>query len=382
MGRIEISSQPPAGMWITHEFLDNHMPQASGDFVKIYLYFLRWSGCTDSIISLSSAADTFCMTENDIVRALKYWEKQGLIRLTVTNDQISALAFLSSEAEIRDTHLPKSASSQTAPSAHTAATPSCSAAGQQPADESDKAKPSYSMQQIYNFKQQNDGDRLFFVIQKYLKKNLGPTDINTIVYFHEGLGFSCDLIEYLFEYCVSNDHYSMHYIEQVALSWEQENIQTVSQAKASCAYFNKTFFAVLKAFGIRNRNPVEAEVTYIRRWTRQYGFPMKLVLEACSRTMKQIHTPSFDYADKILTDWYNNKVGSMADVEKLDQRHAARAERAAHSSSGSGSDQPPKNGAPRTANKFHNFNQRSYDYSELEQSLVNKIRQKASQEQQ
>lgn len=72
----------------------------------------------------------------------------------------------------------------------------------------------------------------------------------------------------------------------------------------------------------------------------------------------------------------------MADVEKLDQRHAARAERARHSSSGSGSDQPPKNGAPRTANKFHNFNQRSYDYSELEQSLVNKIRQKASQEQQ
>ena len=103
--------------------------------------------------------------------------------------------------------------------------------------------------------------------------------------------FSCDSIEYLFEYCVSNDHYSMHYIEQVALSWAQENIQTVSQAKASCAYFNKTFFAVLKAFGIRNRNPVEAEVTYIRRWTRQYGFPMKLVLEACSRTMKQIHTP-------------------------------------------------------------------------------------------
>ena len=57
------------------------MPKASGEFVKVYLYFLRYCTCPASGVSLASAADTFCMTENDIIRALKYWEREGLMAL-------------------------------------------------------------------------------------------------------------------------------------------------------------------------------------------------------------------------------------------------------------------------------------------------------------
>ena len=72
MGRIEISSQPPAGMWITHDFWYNHMPQASGDFCQNLFIFFKVERLHRQYHLPSSAADTFCMTENDIVRALRW----------------------------------------------------------------------------------------------------------------------------------------------------------------------------------------------------------------------------------------------------------------------------------------------------------------------
>ena len=116
-------------------------------------------------------------------------------------------------------------------------------------------KPCYSMNDIQSFMDDYNGDQLFYIITHYLGKPLSQTDMNTIVYFHERLGMSVDLIEYLIEYCVSNDHRSMRYIEKVAISWTEQGLDTVEKAKASCTYYNKTYFSILKAFGLRNRHP-------------------------------------------------------------------------------------------------------------------------------
>ena len=64
-------------------FLDQYMPAANGEFVKVYLYLLKLVKDHQQDSTLSSMADFFSCTENDIVRALKYWEKQGLAELFV-----------------------------------------------------------------------------------------------------------------------------------------------------------------------------------------------------------------------------------------------------------------------------------------------------------
>ena len=60
---------------IPDEFVDTYMPQANGEFVKIYLYLLRITHKPDVHPTLSSLADVFSCTEKDILRALRYWEK-------------------------------------------------------------------------------------------------------------------------------------------------------------------------------------------------------------------------------------------------------------------------------------------------------------------
>ena len=154
-------------------------------------------------------------------------------------------------------------------------------------------------------------------------------------------------------------------MEKVAINWAQEGIDTVSKAKGRQPRYSRTYYDVLKAFGIQGRGPAPAEAEYIRRWIDEYGFSSSLILEACNRTITQIHQPSFNYADKILSGWLEKKVTTQDQLRQLDSAHEKKAK----------SNKVPAPSPNKSAsNRFHNFNQRSYNYSDLEQKLVQKRR--------
>ena len=356
---------------LSNDFLDNYMPRASGDFVKIYLYFLRYSSCAHAGVSLASAADTFCMTENDVHRALKYWEREGLMTLGYRQGQLCSISLDTSQTASK-TCEPES---DLAPPVDLIPAAESKNEHSKDTDEAPNMYngiPAYSARDLDSFKKKNDS-QLFFVIEQYLGKPLGPTDVNIIVFIGEKLGFSSELIEYLFEYCVSNNHYSINNKKKTALAWAREGIDTVAKAKARSAYYNKTYFDILKAFGITNRNPAPSEVEHIRRWTREYGFPMPVILEACRRTIEATHSPSFAYAQSILERWYKNNVGSLEDVKALDEEHARKKqEKEKQALEKQGSQAQNVSNQKTSGNKFHNFDQRSYDYSQLEQMLLGK----------
>ena len=83
MGTVVLSGSEALTVTMVHNrFIDEYMPQANGEFVKIYLYLLRVLSSRDRELSVSTIADKFNHTENDVVRALKYWEQQGLLALS------------------------------------------------------------------------------------------------------------------------------------------------------------------------------------------------------------------------------------------------------------------------------------------------------------
>ena len=86
----------------------------------------------------------------------------------------------------------------------------------------------YSAEDISMFRKQESVAELLFIAERYLGRILTPTDMNSILYWYDGLGFSTDLIEYLVEYCVSKGHTSIRYIEKVALAWADNHITTVN----------------------------------------------------------------------------------------------------------------------------------------------------------
>ena len=340
---------------LPNDFIDNYMVNANGEFVKVYLFLLRHLDDPCSSLTIPMIADCLNNTENDVLRAFRYWETAGLLRLERdAEERITGIEFQKmTSARESGTDIPDVPSSPVPkePAVGESAAPIAAAA---------PAVPSNTVP-LDTFRAQKEIKSLLFIAEQYLGKTLTRTDMETITYFYDTLHMSADLIEYLLETCVENGHKSMHYIRKVALSWCDSGIETVSQAKEQSQSYNKNCFTVLNAFGIRNRGPAASELTYIRKWTEDYGFTADMIEEACRRTISATHQPSFEYTDTILAKWHDSHVRSLKDVMVLDQ--AYQKEKAA---------QRIASVRSRTAARnLNNFERRNYDMDSLEEQLLN-----------
>lgn len=324
---------------LENEFIDQYMVKANGEYVKVYLLLLRHMNRPDGILTVSEMADLLECTEKDVRRALNYWKKQELL------DYCEQTEARNLEDTIRVSNLPSSAE-------NTSAIPACE-------------PPGTNIQQYRNRHERKEFKELMFVAEQYLGKTLSSVDIDMITYFYDTLHMSAELIEYLIEYCVENGHKSMHYIRKVALSWNEQKITTVSEAKSSTVLYNKNCYSILNAYGIKGRAPAAAEIAYIRRWNDEYGFSLELILEACNRTMNTIHQPNFEYTDTILKNWLEKNVRHIKDIDVLDANYMKEKERRKKSAGVTAN--VAKNSK---TNKFNNFNGRSYDMDSLERRLV------------
>ena len=155
----------------------------------------------------------------------------------------------------------------------------------------------------------------------------------------------------------------MPLIKKVALSWADEHITTVEEAKAVSGQYSRNSYAVLNAYGIKGRVPAASELAYIRRWSDEYGFSCDLIIEACNRTMSTIHQPSFDYTESILKNWKDKGVNTLADVKALDVIHMKDKDKKKTS--------PSSKKAVSSRNRFNNFEGRKYqDMDELTRRLI------------
>lgn len=302
---------------VSNDFIDRFMADANGEYVKVYLYILRHQ---DALLEPVQIADALNHTEADIKRALTYWEKTGVLKARRAPEQQATDPVI----EIAPAAVP---------------------AGEQP------GRPVYSQEQVNQLASDEDFTQLLYIAQKYLNKVFNQRECEVYAYLYDGLKMSFELLEYLTEYCAQSGHTSIRYLETVALSWHEKGFHAVEEAKAFATGFSRDTFAVMKAFGLTDRKPGEAEKQMIKKWFTVYGFKKEIVLEACNRTLATIHAPSFQYADKILEQWNKAGVKSLMDVSQIDESRRQKPAR------GKGRKQP--------ANQFHNFEQRSTDYDSM-----------------
>ena len=383
MASIRLCSDfPYRDISVPSKFIDEYMPEANGEFVKIYLYLLRSLSSSSSDCSISKIADKFDHTEKDVVRALKYWERQKLLDIEYNPDKSIAGIHVTDIYHLDDDFssnktaaAQESGNSSNAVEAATVVTESPAfdssadsssvvagyASNITPIPAPAPTKKEYTLDDIKNFRKDPDVSELFFIIETYLKHTLSSSDINIILYWYEELHFPTDLIEYLVEYCISKGHSSTRYMNKVAISWSESGITTVEQAKENASIHSQVYYAVMKALGISGRNLVDTEMNYIKKWSKEFGFDTQLISLACQRTISAIHQPSFEYVDSIMTSWHNNQVHTTEDVDKLDAAYNKTKKVTVNTA-----DKPI--GTKR--NKFNNFNQREYDYDQLEKVLL------------
>ena len=416
---MKIYTDTPEGVTVVkNAFIDQYMPQANGEFVKVYLYLLRCAN-TGRDLSLSSIADALEHTDKDIQRALSYWEKQDLIHIkaapggVIHSITFSDLPSASDEPEMRSAAFSDASAADTsrasgsylnnsrsvaaetavsgdsfyasensrisrtetpgtsgkdslsgAASTGTSLSPAASSRGGHGAGASAGTPAAPSRDRIAALAGQKDVRQIFFVAEQYLKRPLTSAEQEDFVYYYDTLKFSSDLIIYLLEYCISKGSFSRHYMRKVALGWAESGVTTVAQAKQESNLYNKNYFTILNTFGIKGRSPAGPEIEIMSRWFNEYDFTLDIIVEACNRTIRQIHQPSFEYANKILRQWNKNGVSSLDDVKRLDQIRTEEQQRRAEQKKADS--QPAKS----SGNRFNNFTQREYDYSQLEKQLL------------
>lgn len=423
MTAINISSDIATSFTTVSDiFIDQYMPKANGEFVKVYLYLLRATGSGAGIATISEIADHFSNTEADIVRALNYWASEGILQVqTGADGQItginlcslavsgiqaaqsniqSAVADNAAQNNLQNSVVNNAAQNSLQNGMVNNATQNNlqngmvnnaaqnnSTANIQMQDSvveklksqaTDKPAPSqkeYTLDEIKEFRKNPDISELFFIIETYLKHTLSSTDTNMVLYWLDELHFSTDLVEYLVEYCITKGHSSLRYMNKVALGWADAGIKTVDQAKDDAAAHSQIYYTVMKALGITGRNLVDSEVSLINKWVGEYGFDIELVKAACSKTISAIQKPSFEYTDSILANWRKKDVHTLKDVEVLDANFA-KANKASATGSSQGTNaangsSKPKSNNSGSKNKFNNFNQRNNDYDKLEKLFLN-----------
>ena len=380
---------------VANEFIDTYMAAAKGEYVKVYLYVLRHQG---EDITIELIADALNHTESDVRRALSYWKKAGVLTASEQGQPVQGEPVRpesgghtftrgqdGGQAAVPDLRVePFQRETGTAGRAEVRGMTGMRepAVVQEPAvvrertettGQEDGCIPVYSTEQVNRLAQDEEFSQLLYIAQKYMNKVFTPRDCQVFAYLYEGLSMSSELLEYLVEYCVQNGHISVRYMETVAMSWHEKGIRTALEAKDYSASYNRDSFAVMKAFGINNRKPAAPEQKLMDKWFRDYGFSREVVLEACSRTITAIHNPSFQYADKILSDWQKAGVRGLADIKDLDAKRTAAREESGESrekrlqkyDSGVSSARQGSGARKNSSNQFHNFKQRDTDYDAL-----------------
>lgn len=397
MTAINISSDIATSFTTVSDiFIDQYMPKANGEFVKVYLYLLRATGSGAGIATISEIADHFSNTEADIIRALNYWASEGILQLQSGADgqimginlcSLSVSGMQAAQSNIQSAVADNAAQNNLQNSVVNNAAQNISTADirmqdsvveklkSQTTDKASSSQKEYTLDEIKEFRKNPDISELFFIIETYLKHTLSSTDTNMVLYWLDELHFSTDLVEYLVEYCITKGHSSLRYMNKVALGWTDAGIKTVDQAKDDAAAHSQIYYSVMKALGITGRNLVDSEVSLINKWVGEYGFDIELVKAACSKTISAIQKPSFEYTDSILANWRKKDVHTLKDVEVLDANFA-KANKASATGSSQGTNaangsSKPKSNNSSSKNKFNNFNQRNNDYDKLEKLFLN-----------
>ena len=248
---------------VPNAFIDEYLAEASGEYVRVYLYLLRH---LRENLKIHSIADALNLTDYDIKRAIFYWEKRGIFkegtakaveeeirseeaaRLSeevLNRKQANNFTKLSFFAEKNQKNLSISEKNSLPTESKLPLTEKTLPLAEKnsPLAEQNVSYTQRNLLPIEEKKQEineEEFEGILYVAQYLLPGGVSRSHIQKFEYMVEYLGMSSELIEFLLDYCASIDKTSPRYIESVALDWHEKRIQTVKHAKNLIEQFDLT----------------------------------------------------------------------------------------------------------------------------------------------
>lgn len=268
-------------------FINEYMPAAPGDYVKVYLYAAMYAEHNLNM-SNQTMAKQLGMTEKEVLEAWEFWESMGVIRKRYLDSQ-GRVDFTVEFINLKEQMYGKSSEPARGETAKK--------------EERDNVFGNKAVK------------AMFSDIEKIFGRALSSTEISQILSWISDYGATPEAVLFAIKYCMEKNKTSLKYIEKVVCGWAAEGLETTDQISEKLQELDEKYYRyrrVLKALGF-TRNATEAEQELMDSWFDQMGYSMERVLEACTKTAG-ISSPNFNYVNKVLENWRNEADRKGIDV--------------------------------------------------------------------
>ena len=261
-------------------FFTEYLSQANGDYVKVYLY-LYFLSKYNKEVKINDLVRKLELSLKTVQDAIKYWEDQGLL---IRKNQGFIIADIR-EIEINKVYKPKITISP-----------------EHIKEVSENKSRAKAIETINN---------------EFFQGVMSPSWYGDIDLWFKKYGFSEEVMIALFRYCYNKSALHRNYIATVAEAWNKNNIKTFNDLDL---YYQKEEQVTSLGNSIKkklrlSRNLTTFEEAYVEKWKITYGYDMPIIEIALKKTTSK-YNPSFEYIDKLLTDWHEKWLKDPARVEQ------------------------------------------------------------------
>lgn len=260
-------------------FITEYLAEASGDFIKVYLYMLFLSKYNKDI-KLNDLSKKIALPLNVIQEAIKYWEERGVITKKGTGYIVNNIQ----EIELNKLYSPKI---------------------------------TVSKETVQNMQKDKSRSNAIEVINNnFFQGIMSPSWYSDIDLWFKKYNFDEEVMIALFQYCFDKSALHKNYVKAVADAWYSNNIKTFSDLEEydeNNEKINKIKKNICKKLGL-NRKLTQYEEAYIEKWLNDYKYNFDIIELALKKTTSKSN-PNFDYIDKIITDWHDRKLLNSDDVK-------------------------------------------------------------------
>lgn len=260
-------------------FFTEYLSCASGDFIKIYLCLIFLSKY-DKDIKITDLSKKLNVPFNVIQSGLAFWEENGVITKKPSGYILNNLQ----ELELHKSYTP-----------NLTLTPEVI---------QNNAKSQYRAKAIESINNQ------------YFQGIMSPSWYSDIDLWFKKYEFDEQVMVALFDYCFNKSALHKNYVQTVADAWSKNNIKTYndlenySQKRDNMNTIKKS---ICKKLG-RYTSLSEFEEEYIEKWIIDYNYNLDVINIALKKTTSKAN-PTFDYFDKLLTDWHGRNLKTPSEIE-------------------------------------------------------------------
>ena len=277
-------------------FINEYMPSAPGEYVKVFLYGLLYSQ-NQADMTMQQFARQLQLTEKQVEDAWDYWEQLGIItKKYIINSKDYDIEFKNLRAMMY------------------------SGMGQVQKPEIVSEPKTPLVNEVVR--------DLVHSVEQVIGRTMSPTEGMEVASWYEEVGATTEVIMAAVEYCIEKGKRGINYMAKVVLQWTKDGFETREDVQEhlntlEARYGN--YKKILQALGL-NRTATEAEREMIDSWFDEMDYNMDRVMDACVKA-SFISSPNVRYVNKVLQNWYeeakidgrnaNSKVAiSKADLNK------------------------------------------------------------------